>query len=154
MIGNFSEAFDAAEKFVFIIDHSESVFDLSILSCEVAYSHARCTIKLKEINEYYFVNSRFPDDFLINLPNGHLAAQVTKIMNLYLFYEVGKYQEGLDYLKTINVTKKDEVNEEFIVIHHAAVTLHFCNANYKEELRNCNKIINEYVPGVADDFTL
>jgi hypothetical protein len=152
MTGNFSDACDAAEKFIYIIDHSESIFDLSILSCEVAYSHARCTIKIKEINEYYFMNSRFPDDFLIHLPAGHLAGHVIKIMNLYLFYEVGQYHEGLDYLKTIQASGKDEVNEVFIVTHHAAVTLHFCTANYKEALRYCNNIINEYTPGVSDDF--
>ena len=152
MIGNFSDAFDAAEKFIYIIDHSESVFDLSILSCEVAYSHARCTIKIKEINEFYFMNSRFPDDFIILLPDGHLAGHVIKIMNLYLFYEVGKYHEGLEYLKTIQANNKDEVNEAFIVTNHAAVTLHFCSANYKEALRYCNTIINKHIPGVADDF--
>ncbi len=30
MTGNFFDACDAAEKFIYIIDHSESVFDLSI----------------------------------------------------------------------------------------------------------------------------
>lgn len=152
MTGNFSDACEAAEKFIYITDHSESVFDLSILSCEVAYSHARCTLKIKELNEHFFRNGRFPDDFLIHLPAGHLAGEVIKIMNLFLYYEVGQYREGLEYLKTIQPIITDEVNEVLIVTHHAAATLHFCSGNFKEALRNCNTIINEYTPGVADDF--
>ena len=152
MTVNFQDAFDAAERFIYLIDHSERNFDLSILSCEVAYSHATCTLKIKEINDYYFINGKFPDDFLIQLPDGHLAGFVIKIMNLYLFYEVGKYQEGLTYIKSILENNRNEVNEVLIVTYHAAATLHFCTANYKEALRYCNKVINECRPGVSDDF--
>ncbi len=152
MIGNYPDAFDAAEKFIYIIDHSESVFDLSILSCEVAYSHARCTLQLKKINEFFLLKGSFPEEYLIHLPDGHLAGHVIKIMNLYLFYEVGKYQEGLTYLNSILANNKDEVNEVLIVTYHAAATLHFCSANYKEALWYCNKVINECSPGISDDF--
>lgn len=154
MTDNFSDAIIAAEKFTHIIDHSENIFDLSILSCEVAYCHARCTIKVKEINEYYIKNGRYPSDFLICLPEGHLASNVIKIMNSYLFFEVGKYLEGVDYLNDILSTNPNNMNEGAIPLLHAATRFHFCMADYKQALKYCNKVINEYTPGVADDFYL
>ena len=152
MTDNFSDALIAAEKFIHIIDHSENIFDLSILSCEVAYGHARCTIKVSEINAYYIKTGRYPEDFLIYLPEGHLAANVIKIMNSYLFFEVGKYREGLEYLNEILSKNPNNMNEGAIPLLHAATRFYFCLADYKQALKYCNKVINEYTPGVADDF--
>lgn len=152
MIGNFVAAFEAAESFIQLIDISESVLDLPVLSCEIAYSHARCTIRIKEINEYYFRNTTFPDDILIQLPQGHFAGNSIGLMNLYLFYETGKYKEGIDYWKSLPLNRSSEVNELMIVLNHAACLLHFCTSNYKEALKYCNRIINECKPGVKDDF--
>jgi tetratricopeptide (TPR) repeat protein len=73
-------------------------------------------------------------------------------MNLYLFYAVGKYKEGLDYWKGLTLTSYKENSDVLIVTYHAACILNFCLGNYKEALKHCNWIINEFIPGVRNDF--
>ena len=150
--GNFFSALNAAERFIQIVDNYETVFDLSIFSVEIAYSHVRCTIKIKELNEYFIKYKTFPDDFLIKLPEGHFAHNSTGLMNLYLFYEVGKYQEGLDYWKSLPLKIYREETVLLIVTYHAAGILHFCLGNYKEALKYCNKVINKLSKGINNDF--
>jgi len=74
------------------------------------------------------------------------------LINLYLFYEVGKYQEGLDYWKSFPLKIYREETVLLILTYHAACILHFCLGNYKEALKYCNKVINESAKGINDDF--
>lgn len=73
-------------------------------------------------------------------------------MNLYLFYEVGKYQEGLDYWKGLPLNSYESEKDVLLVTYHAAGILNFCLGNYKEALKHCNWIINEFSPNVKADF--
>lgn len=152
MTGDFGAALGAAEDFIRLTAHSESILDLPVLSCEIAYSHAFCTIKLNELYGYYFTFHAFPDDILIQLPESHFASKSIGLMNLYLFYVTGKYKEGLDYWESLQVNNSDEVKELTVVQYHAACMLHFCVGNYKEALKFSNNIINESTAGVKDDF--